>query len=205
MLVSPGVVEASAPCAAPYSTAFCASLNSRKPNCRPLTRSCRRRRRGRGFRGRDIAALVEFAVVPENRAPVVLRRGDDAAQRGRGDLEIRKFLHGGFDHRLERVGLDVLELLSAPLTSKPSEAVKSSSLPIITSTYFAISRFTSCAFLAADGFPERRTIVQIVADDGAVFLRGLDGFDRSTSPCVSESAAKMPPVWNQRTPSLPKM
>jgi hypothetical protein len=22
---------------------------------------------------------------------------------------------------------------------------------------------------------------------------------------VSESAAKMPPVWNQRTPSLPKM
>jgi hypothetical protein len=33
--VSPGVVEASAPCAAPYSTAFCASLNSRKPNCTP--------------------------------------------------------------------------------------------------------------------------------------------------------------------------
>ena len=28
----------------------------------------------------------------------------------------------------------------------PSAAVKSSSFPIITSTYFAISRFTACAF-----------------------------------------------------------
>ena len=34
---------------------------------------------------------------------------------------------------------------SAPSTSKPRQAVKSSSLPIITSTYRAISRLTSCA------------------------------------------------------------
>ena len=35
-----------------------------------------------------------------------------------------------------------------PSTSKPRLAVKSSSFPIITSTYLAISRFTSCAFLS---------------------------------------------------------
>ena len=44
--------------------------------------------------------------------------------------------------------VSMLEMLwSTPLTSKPREAVKSSSLPIITSTYLAISRFTSWAFL----------------------------------------------------------
>jgi hypothetical protein len=48
----------------------------------------------------------------------------------------------------------------------------------MTSTYFAISRLTSCAFLqAADGLPERRAVVQVVADDGAVLVRGLHGFD----------------------------
>src|SRR4051794_36665488 len=35
-----------------------------------------------------LPALVEFAVVPENRAPVVDRRGVDVAERGRSDLEV---------------------------------------------------------------------------------------------------------------------
>jgi len=48
-----------------------------------------------------------------------------------------------------KASVSILERLwSAPLTSKPREAVKSSSLPIMTSTYLAISLLTSWAFLS---------------------------------------------------------
>ena len=47
---------------------------------------------------------------------------------------------------LKLAGLDAWRCARrAPSTSKPRQAVKSSSLPIITSTYLAISRLTSCA------------------------------------------------------------
>ena len=35
--------------------------------------------------------------------------------------------------------------------------------------------------------------------------RGLHGLDDDDRRWCRESAAKMPPVWNQRTPCLPKM
>src|SRR5205807_6113314 len=54
------------------------------------------------FELRIFAALEKLSVVPEDRAPVVLRRGDDAAERRSGDFEVFEILHGGLDHRLER-------------------------------------------------------------------------------------------------------
>ncbi len=73
------------------------------------------------FQAGILAAFVELAVVPEDRAPVVLCRGDDVAQRGRGHLK--------FGNSFTAVSIIALNA------------------SIITSTYFAISRFTSCAFL----------------------------------------------------------
>src|SRR5688572_26241502 len=60
---------------------------------------------------RILSALEEFAVVPENRAPVVLRRRDHATQRRGGDLEVLELLHRRFDHRLEGVSLDVADVV----------------------------------------------------------------------------------------------
>ena len=78
--------------------------------------------------------------------------------------------------------------------------MKSSSLPIITSTYGASRRLTSCArAVAADGLPQAGPVVQVVGDDGAV-PRGAAIASSTTSGVVVDSAAKMPPVWNQRTP-----
>ena len=67
-------------------------------------------------------------------------------QRGRRHLEVRELRDGGLDHRLEGADLDVAGFSSTPSTLNPSEAVKSSSFPIITSTCLAISRLTSWAF-----------------------------------------------------------
>src|SRR5690606_416714 len=53
------------------------------------------------------------------------------------------------------------------------------------------------AFLSTDAFPERRPIIQIVADDRAVFLCGLNGFNykfRSGVAERGENAAGMQPA-----------
>jgi hypothetical protein len=92
------------------------------------------------------AALVELAVVPEDGGPVVDRGGVDVTERGGGDLEVGEFRTAVSIMAL-KASVSMCFRSSAPLTAKPSEAVKSSSLPIMTSTYLAISRFTSCAFL----------------------------------------------------------
>ena len=60
---------------------------------------------------RIFAALVEFPVVPEDRAPVVYRRRDHAAQRRGGHLEIFELGHGRLDHVFgagDRRGIDFI-------------------------------------------------------------------------------------------------
>ena len=86
-------------------------------------------------------------------------------------------------------------------TSKPRAEVKSSSLPIMTSTYRASSRLTSTArSLPAARLPQRGPVVEVVGDDGAGGLGRPHGLEGDLGG-GSESAAKMPPVCIQRTPS----
>ena len=69
--------------------------------------------------------------------------------------------------------------------------MKSSSLPIITSTYFASSRFTSCAFAWPPiALPQRVAVVQIVRDDRAVLLARPAIASFATSGVVSDKRAK---------------
>ena len=122
-------------------------------------------------------ALVELAGVPEDRGPIVLRRGDDVAERGRGDFEVRELGHGGFDHGLEGVGLDVAEGLGA-LDGEPEGGgevflVADHDVDILGDLTVDLLGF----FQAADGFPERGAVVEIVGHDGAVFVGGFDGFN----------------------------
>jgi len=49
--------------------------------------------------------------VPENRAPVVLRRGDDRSQGRRGNFEILEFADCRRNHLLERIGVDFGEVV----------------------------------------------------------------------------------------------
>jgi hypothetical protein len=56
------------------------------------------------------------------------------AHRGRDDLEVRVRRRAAFDHRGELVHLQLGEVLVDALDLEPEAAVKSSSLPIITST-----------------------------------------------------------------------
>ncbi len=129
------------------------------------------------FEAGILPALVEFPVVPENRAPVVLRGGDDVAQRGRGDLEIGELLHRRFDHRLESIRLDV----PGRLLAFDRETERGREVFLVADHHVHILRNFAVHFLrlleTTDGFPERRAIVQIVADNRAVFLGGLDGLD----------------------------
>ena len=79
MLVSPGVVEANAPCAAPYSTAFWASLRFHETELHAGGEAVATTNAVENFEAGILLALVKFTVVPENGAPIVLRGGDNVA------------------------------------------------------------------------------------------------------------------------------
>ena len=127
---------------------------------------------------RELDAVVELAVVPADGAPVVLRGGDHAAERGRGDLEVRELLHGLGDHVLEGLGLDVGDVVVDALDL---EAEGGGEVLLVADHHVDILGDLAVHFLglleAADGLPEGRAVVQVVGDDGAVLLRGLDGLD----------------------------
>ena len=55
--------------------------------------------------------FVENSVMPEDRRPVVDRRCFHPAQGCSRDLEIRKLFDRRLDHRLERVELDVRDIM----------------------------------------------------------------------------------------------
>ena len=82
--------------------------------------------------------------------------------------------------------------------------MKSSSLPMRTSTSGSERPVDLLARgLPADRLPQRGPVVQVVGDDRAVPVRACIA-SSTTAGVVADSPAKMPPVWNQRTPWTPK-
>ena len=81
--------------------------------------------------------------------------------------------------------------------------MKSSSLPIITSTSGARPRLTSRArVLAADRLPQRGPVVEVVGDDRRrAAARPAIASAATIGRRLARERAKMPPVWNQRAPS----
>ena len=97
--------------------------------------------------------LQNQAVRPPNRPPVVRRRRNDGAKGGGRHFEILELTHRLLNHRLELVHRQRGDVVVESFHFKAEAAVKSSSLPIITSTYLAISRFTSGLGLSANALP----------------------------------------------------
>ena len=89
--------------------------------------------------------LVELAFVPADGSPVVEGRGLGVAQGSGDDREIREGRDRLSIMRPNCEGSRAERSSPGPGTAKPSAAVKSSSLPSITSTNGARSRFTSWA------------------------------------------------------------
>ena len=127
---------------------------------------------------RILPALVEGSIVPANGAPVVSRGGDDAAQRGGGDFEVRIFLHGGFDHALEGLGLNRAEIV---IHSLHFEAEGCCEILFVADHHIDILGDLAIHLaglgLTADGFPERGSVIEVVAHNRAVLLGGSYRFD----------------------------
>ena len=198
IVVSPGNVVSSAPCAQPSLTASSGDSPVRSRR-RSRTRSRRRRPRDRARPVRRWARELA-AVHPGHRAPAVAIGGVHFAQRGRHDLDVRMLLDHPVDHPKERRRVE----LGLPATSgpgMPSPFCRSSSLPTSTSTCSTMRPITSTARLRpARNVPELLAEVQIEDTTAPAALAACMP-SMMTSAVVSESAAKMPPLWNQRTPA----
>ena len=125
-----------------------------------------------------LAAFVEGSIVPANGAPVVSRGRDDAAQRRSGDFEVRIFLHGGFDHALEGLGLNRAEVVIHSLHFEAEGCceilfVADHDIDILGDLAVHLAGLG----LAADGFPERGSVIQVVAHNRAVLLGSGDRLD----------------------------
>lgn len=124
------------------------------------------------------AGFVEVAVVPEDGGPVVDGGGDDAAEGSCGDFEVGEFGDGGFDHFFECSGFDFGDVVIDALDFEAEgcgEVLFVADHDIDVSGDFAV-HFAGF-FEAADGFPEGWSVVEVVGDDGAVFVGGFDGLD----------------------------
>ena len=108
------------------------------------------------------------------------------------------------DHLLEVRRVDVREVLVEPLDL---EAEAGGEVLLVADHHVDVLRDVAVdllrAFLAALALPERRAVVEVVRDDGAVLAARPPPPRCTASDVFGASAAKMPPVWNQRTPSSP--
>ena len=125
------------------------------------------------------------------------------AQRGGHDLDVRKFFHGLVNHRVKRrrveLGFAFHVLAFDAETFLQILLVADQHVHVLHDAAQHLQRLG----LAAPDVPKLLAIIQVKRRDRA---RALAAFMASTmsSPVVSDSAAKMPPLWNQRTP-LPKI
>ena len=198
MDVSPGVVMASAPCAAPYSTAFCGSLNLHQAVDQPAGETVAAAHTVQNFQVLAVGRFVELAARPANRAPVIARGRLDRAQRGGDDFEVRVSLHRLADHFLEGRHIDPGEVFVRAFDLQAEAGgevflVADHDIHVPGNLPVDLLR----ALLAADAFPERRAIVEVVGDNGAVLPGGLHGFNDELGRGVAqrgEDAAGMQPA-----------
>ena len=116
--------------------------------------------------------------MPANGAPVVSRGGDDPAEGRGGDFEVRIFLHGGFDHALEGLGLNRAEIVIHSLHFEAEGCcevlfVADHDIDILGDLAIHLAGLG----LTADGFPERGSVIEVVAHNRAVLLGSGDRFD----------------------------
>ena len=154
--------------------------------------------------GRAVASTNPVSrdqAIADQSLTVALR---DGAQRRRDDGEVRELRGGLLDHSLGtspcRASAQVLA--STPSTSRPRQAVKSSSLPIID---VDVPREPAVHLPRpldpADPLPQARPVVEVVRDDGAVARGGGDRLGDDLRRRLGErreDAARMEPAHAER-------
>src|SRR5216683_3735700 len=174
--VSPGVVMARAPWAAPHSTDHCGSCPARKPYMRPEAKESPTDA-VEDFQIFAILCLIELAIVIADGAPIVQRGGLGLAQRGGDDLE-RIVLHNFGDHLLKAFDFEggVMLVHAGNFVAECGGKIFFVAEHDVDVGSDAAVHFLGLLF-ATKGFPKGCAVVQIVGDDDAVTLRGLHGFD----------------------------
>ncbi len=153
----------------------------------------------------DVALRHEgdLVLIERHGAPGIARGGVRGAQGGRHQFQVRirrsdiaQHLLVAGDGQLGEIFGDVLERNA----EHRGEVLFVAEQHIDFADQFAIDflRFR----LAPDAFPERVAVVQVVGDRRAVPAGGVHRLRCRRRVWISESAAKMPPVWNQRAPWL---
>ena len=121
---------------------------------------------------------VEVAVVPADRAPVVVGRTVDFAQGGGGRFEVGEFFDRGGDHFFEVGDVDAGDVF---INAFDFEAERGSEVFLVADHDIDVLGDLAIDLpglgSATDGFPERGTVVEVVGDDRAVFPGGFAGFD----------------------------
>ena len=127
---------------------------------------------------RALDRLVQLSLVPADRRPVIHRRGLDRPKRRRDRLKIRVDRDGLLDHLLEALDRKRRKVLVHAFdldAERRGEVFLVADHDINVLRDLAVNLLRLC--LAADRLPERSAVVEVVARDGAVLLRGLESLD----------------------------
>src|SRR5204862_1223019 len=123
--------------------------------------------------------FVEGTVVPRNRAPIVDRRGVCDAECGRDDLQLRIGLAHFADHFLEGFFRQFAEVF---VDAFDVEAEGDAEVFFVSEEHVdegdELAIHGARLFGAADSLPQRRSIVQIVGNERAIFASGFNLFSR---------------------------
>ena len=127
---------------------------------------------------RALDRLVKLSLVPADRRPVVDSRGLDGAKRRRDGLEVRVDRDGLLDHLPEALDRERREVLVDTLDL---DAERRGEVLLVADHDVDVLRDLLVnglrLRLAANGLPKRGAVVEVVARDGTVLLRGLQRFD----------------------------
>ena len=158
------------------------------------------------FQFRILTAVVELPVVPADRAPVVLRGRDHAAERRRRHLEVGKRLDGRLDHLPEGVCLDRAD---GVIDTLHLEAERCREILLVADHHIDMLRNLAVHLLGlrepTDALPEAGAVVEVVGNDRAVLLGRLHRLDRQggggrRQRC--EDAARVKPPHPERAEKM---
>ena len=172
--VSPGVVMARAPCAAPYSTARLRTQAREESVDQPRREGVATAHAVEDLEVLAARGLVQRAVGPAHGAPVVAGGGPRVAQ-GRGDdPQVREVADDPVDHPPEARGIQRGEVRVQALDLEPEggrEVLLVAQEHVDEAHQLAVD--LARPRRAADPLPQRGPVVEVVADDRAVAAGGL--------------------------------
>ncbi len=152
---------------------------------------------------------INFSVGPAEGGPVIAGSRMHGAETGAHHLEVREFFHSFLNHlpvALQRQRLPILLLPFDPEAQAVREVVLIAQHHIHIFGNFPV--YLPGMGIAAVGRPEGRAVIQVVGNNSAIFLRGLDGLHHGFRGLGREPRihpAGMEPANAQRTEEIVKI